>query len=182
MATISILGLYHYDQTIFDGLILPSDLDKDELVSNILLNYAELEVLYPDPAIMKKAIESWSYIRINSWEKMTVVLYEDYNPFINIKRDEHREITQERDLKGTGESVNKVSAWNEEEYSNQSRTDGNTTDTGTVKTVEDFHVEGDSAITDAQDVAKKEIDLRTRYDMYQIILNEFKQRFLLQIY
>ena len=121
-------------------------------------------------------------MRLHTWQKMAGVLYEEYDPFINIKRDEHREITQERNLAGTGQSVNSVSAWNETTFTDRGKDVTSTSDTGTVTTTEDFHVEGDSAITDAQDVAKKEIELRARYDMYQIIKNEFKTRFLLQIY
>lgn len=181
-ATLSILGLYNFDDTIFDTMVIPEDLEKNYLVHEILTDYAELEVLYPNPDVMKNAIANWSNMRLHSWQKMVAVLYEEYNPFINIKRDEHREITQERDLAGTGQSVNSVSAWNETTFTDRGKDVTSTSDTGTVTTTEDFHVEGDSAITDAQDVAKKEIELRARYDMYQIIKNEFKNRFLLQIY
>ena len=51
-----------------------------------------------------------------------------------------------------------------------------------MTTLETFHVEGDSAITDAQDVLKKEMQVRLEYDLINIIINEFKDKFLLQIY
>ena len=57
-----------------------------------------------------------------------------------------------------------------------------TSDTGTVTTTEHFHVEGDSAITDAQDVAKKEFNLRDEYNLYNYIINDFKNRFCLLVY
>ena len=60
--------------------------------------------------------------------------------------------------------------------------DSTSKQTGTVTTTETFHVEGDSAITDAQDVLKKEMDVRIRYDLYRLILAEFKERFLLRVY
>lgn len=182
MSNMSILGLYTYDNTIFDNMALPSDLDKETLVDNILMEYAELEVLYPDTEFMKGAIEKWSASRLHTWERMKNVLYEDYDPFINIKRDEVRTITQERDLKGTGSGTDKIVAWNDTNFTDRSKNDTTTTETGKVVTTENFHVEGDSAITDAQDVAKKEIDLRREYDMYNIIKREFKQRFLLTVY
>lgn len=182
MSNMSILGLYTYDNTIFDNIVLPSDLDKDTLVDNILMEYAELEVLYPDTSFMKEAIGKWSNSRIHTWERMKNVLYEDYDPFINIKRDEVRTITQERDLQGTGTGTDKIVAWNDTNFTDRSKNDSSTTETGTITTTEHFHVEGDSAITDAQDVAKKEIDLRRDYDMYNIIKREFKQRFLLMVY
>lgn len=182
MANLSILGLYTWDNTIFDNMVLPAEIDKDILVDNILMDYAELEVLYPDSEFMKSAIGSWSKARLRTWSKMANVLYEDYDPFINIKRDETRTITQERDLQGSGIGENSVSAWNETDYTNRNKTDTVNYETGTVTTTEHFHVEGDSAITDAQDVARKEIELRSENDMYQIIKNDFKRRFLIMVY
>lgn len=182
MSNMSILGLYTYDSTIFDNIILPSEIDKDILVNNILMEYAELEVLYPNPSFIKEAIRIWSSSRIHTWERMAEVLYEKYDPFINIKRDEVRTITQERDLHGTGTGTDKIIAWNDTNFTDRSKNDTSSTETGTITTTEHFHVEGDSAITDAQDVAKKEIDLRRDYDIYNIIKKEFKQRFLLMIY
>lgn len=185
-ATLSILGLYNYAPDIFDDMSLPAvitDKGNEHLVyEQILLEYAELEVLYPDPAVMKQAIAIWSQSRFHVWTRMAAVLYENYDPFINIKRDERREITQTRDLESTGEAENKVSAWNDTTYSDRSKTGTTSTDTGTVTTVETFHVEGDSAITDAQDVLRKEMEVRIAYDLINIIVREFKDRFLLQIY
>ena len=179
---LSLLGLYNWDTTIFDGLKLPKELDKDELINNLLLELAELTILYTDSDFLKQAISSWSNIRLHTWERIARVLYEDYDPFINIKRDEVRTILQERDLKGTDLSNTSVNAWETEIPQEQNSIDSNRTDTGTIKTTEHFHVEGDSAITDAQDVMEKEIKARVKYYLYRIIIDEFRQRFCLLIY
>ena len=182
MASISILGLYQFDPSIFDNMELPSELNKNTFVQNLLIEYAGMEVLYPDPDFIKTAITSWSKSRIYAWNRYQTVLYEKYDPFINIKRDELRTITQERDLTSEGTNTDKVSAWNESSFTNRGQTDGLSYDTGTVTTTEHFHVEGDSAITDAQDVLEKEMKVRIRYDLYRIILDEFKRRFLIMVY
>lgn len=182
MAKISILGLYTWDNTIFDGLVLPDELDRDTLVQNILNDYAEMEVIYPDSDFMKSAIGQWANMRLHAWERMQIVLYENYDPYINIKRDETRTITQTRDLSSNGTSTNQVTAWNSTSFADRERDNSNVKDTGSVTTTENFHVEGDSAITDAQDVLKKEMDVRIRYDLYHIIESEFKERFLLMLY
>ena len=182
MAKISILGLYTWDNTIFDDMLVPDQLDKDTLVDNILNDYAEMEVIYPDSDFMKQAITQWSSMRLHAWERMQTVLYENYDPFINIKRDETRTITQTRDLTSNGTNTNQITAWNSSSFADRERDNSNVKDTGTVTTTENFHVEGDSAITDAQDVLKKEMDVRIKYDLYRIIKNEFKERFLLMLY
>ena len=182
MASISILALYNYDPTIFDQLVLPDSLDKTDLVNNLLLEFAGIEVLYPDPNLMKDAIGAWSRMRLHTWKRFEDVLYENYDPFINIKRDEVRTITQDRDLQSSGTTTGKVSAWNESSFTNRDQQDGISSDTGTVTTTETFHVEGDSAITDAQDVLRKEMEVRIKYDLDCLILDEFKRRFLIMVY
>ena len=179
---ISILGLYHINPNLFDGMRLPVSLSLGTFIDNLLMEYAEMEVVYPDPEFMQDAIGRWSQMRLHAWEKMETVLYEDYDPFINIKRDEVRTITEERDLTGTGDTTGKVSAWNDEGFTDRAKDESVSTQTGTVTTTEHFHVEGDSAITDAQDVLKKEMDVRIKYDLYRIILAEFKERFCLLVY
>lgn len=182
MASISILALYQYDPTIFENIELPNALNKNTFIQNLLIEYAGMEVLYPDPDFMKQAITTWSRSRIYSWNRYQIVLYENYDPFINIKRDEIRTITQERDLTSEGSNTDKVSAWNETSFTDRGKTEGLSYDTGTVSTTEHFHVEGDSAITDAQDVLKKEMQVRIEFDLYRLILDEFKKRFLIMVY
>ena len=181
-SSISILGLYQFDPTIFDNLQLPYGLDKDELVSNILIEGADLEVLYPNADFIKAAIGSWSAIRLSTWKRMQAVLGKDYDPFINIKRDEVRTIEQSRNLFSEASTTDQVSAFNETSFSNRSKNSGNSKDTGNVLTKETFHLEGDSAITDAQDVLRKEMEVRIRFDMYRIIIDEFRNRFLILVY
>ena len=214
MATMSIWGLYQWDNSIFDAMVVPSQIDKDTLVMNILDECAELEILYTNPDFIKNAIGYWSLRRYHAWDKLQTVLYENYDPFVNIKRDEIRTITQTRNLANSANETRNLAGSNNETRNmtdttktnaydsgtgtvrealemtgtdNVATTDTGTrnvtgTDTGTIMTTENFHVEGDSAITDAQDVAVKESKLRLEYDLYNIIIDEFKRRFCLLVY
>lgn len=179
-AKLSILGLYNYDSTIFDNLVLPSSLDRDTVINNILMNLSEMRVLYTNPDTMKELIGFWSNANIHNWERMYTVMYEDYDPFINIKRDEVRTITQTRDLANNVKT--NVNAYDDNSDTGVLRDSALGTDTGTVTTTENFHVEGDSAITDAQDVLKKEMEVRLKYNLINIIVNDFKKQFCLLIY
>lgn len=179
---LSIMGLYNYDPTIFDDMTVPAEVDKDNLIKQILIELAELTVIYPDADYMKMAIANWSALRLHTWDRMASVLYENYDPFINIKRDEVRTITQDRNLRTTGLTNTKVNGYETNELQDQSEVSDSGTDKGRIVTTETFHVEGDSAITDAQDVLKKELDVRIRYDMNRIITDEFKERFCLMLY
>ena len=205
-AKISILGLYTYDPNLFDQLVIPAVINKEDLVNEIVFSLAELEVLYADADLMTNAIGIWSRNRLQAWDRLATVMYEQYDPFINIKRDETRTITQEHvnhtetDARTdsaanySDQVTHRVNAWDTNTLTERDRdnSDGNTSQTdnqkgiqqyeGTITTTEHFHVEGDSAITDAQDVARKEFELRSKYNLIKYIVNEFKQRFCLQIY
>ena len=147
---------------------------------------AELEVLYTNPNFLKQAIAYWSDSRQRAWHMMQKVLYEEYDPFINIKRDEVRTISQDRNLTTDNDGSNTLNtnAWDSTTpvQREQQVIDTTVKNTGNVTTTEHFHVEGDSAITDAQDVAVKEFKLRADYDLIRYIINDFKKRFCLLIY
>lgn len=187
-STLSLIGLYTWDNTIFDNIVLPDEIDHSIFIDNLLIEAAELEVLYADPDVMKAAVEIWSKRRLHTWERMETVLYENYDPFVNIKRDETRTIEHYRNLTytNTGDTTTNENAWDDTSANGVQRNKVNVnltnTDTGNTTTTETFHVEGDSAITDAQDVAEKEFKLRDKYDLYAYIINDFIHRFCLLVY
>lgn len=84
MATLSIMGMYNYDDTLFDGLQVPSGIDKQDIIDEILMQCAELEVLYPTPSIMKRAIEIWSNSNQIKWKKLYDTMTIEYNPIWNV--------------------------------------------------------------------------------------------------
>lgn len=87
-ATLSIVGLYNWDDTIFDDMVLPTGIDKTEIIEDILFQCAELEILYPDWGVMKKAIETWSKEEIFKWDKIQKLAELEYNPIENYDRME----------------------------------------------------------------------------------------------
>ena len=85
-ATLSLMGMYEYDHTILDFFHYPDKwetLDKDVFVNKLLLDTAELEVLYPDADIFKTAIKYWSAAEVQNWNKLYDTTVLDYNPIWN---------------------------------------------------------------------------------------------------
>ena len=83
-ATMSILGLHNFTNgAVWDELTLPEGIDRDTVIGNILLDCAELEVIYPDPDIMTSAIGLWSAAERDSWKKLYETTQFDYNPIWN---------------------------------------------------------------------------------------------------
>lgn len=117
-AMLSILALYKYDPTIFDGLTLPEvselnpsaelispidPLDKDLLIGNILSELAELSLVYTDPDTLRPMIEIWSRLSHRVWLQLWETLLYKYNPIWNKdgKITETRELTKDGYEDGT---------------------------------------------------------------------------------
>lgn len=102
MAMVSILGLYNVDGTIFDNMVYPNSFSTDDFETvkdSILFDCAELEILYPDPAVIKLAIEKWSKAELPSWNRYANALEQEYNPLWNVDADISETVTR------TGEST-----------------------------------------------------------------------------
>lgn len=236
---LDIMALYNHDNTLFSAFQVPTSITwvehgpdgdtthtetipytKQNIVDNILLECAELEVVYPDSDYMKLAIGTWSTKRLYTWQRIADVLYRKYDPFVNMNRHEWRETVEDRDLAksetpdltdeetrdltGTNDSTvtGNVNAFNDSSANGVQRdkvtTDQDTsdtgtlttthtgsvdyTDTGTVTTTDDYHIEGDSAIRDAQDIIRLETEQRLANDLIDIIIEDFKKRFCLMVY
>jgi len=178
MAILSYETLYDYDNTIFDDMQVPTQITKADLVNNILFETMELEALYPDPDVIKKALEIWSKARITAWQRIADTLYKNYDPFINFTRDETRRTEYRPNLNttntGSGKGYNDA-AFVEREKMVQAQT-------GNAATIDTFHSQGDSALYTPTDVADKEVTLRLKYDLIHIITREFINKFCIMLY
>jgi len=94
-----LIGLYRFDNTIFDEFHLPEDLEdmKDVLIDNLLMETAERELIYPDAPFMKDAIDRWSSKQVSIWEQLYETTQYEYNPIWNVDG----KVVEDRDLKGT---------------------------------------------------------------------------------
>lgn len=88
---LSLLGLYNWDDTLFDSMVLPEDWDndtKDILINNILMECAELEVIYANWDFMRGAIEAWSSKEVVTWNRLYQAMLIEYDPIQNYNRVE----------------------------------------------------------------------------------------------
>lgn len=85
---LSPLGLYQWDQTIFDLMQIPEALNRDTLIDNLLAETAELEVLYPNPVVFKNLLGVWSAKNLDVWNRLYATTQYEYNPIENYNRYE----------------------------------------------------------------------------------------------
>lgn len=98
-ATLDLLGMYQYDNTLLDLMQIPEDIDRSTLIDNLLMESAEQEILYSNLGFLKQAIGSWSAKQLPIWNHLLETTKYDYNPIWN--KDGTVTETETRDLKGS---------------------------------------------------------------------------------
>lgn len=92
VATQTLLGLYQTglrrNKNFFNNLTFPEGIDHDLVVTNILHNAGDFEVLYPDLDFMMDACSMFSTKWKRTFEKWLAVMAEEYYPLDNYDRKE----------------------------------------------------------------------------------------------
>lgn len=105
-ATMDLMAMYKYDPTLFDDIVLPAGVDRDTLINCLIMDTAEMEVIYPRPDFLKTALTTWSYKQLPVWTKLYESTMFEYNPIWN--KDGTITEVETRDLKGSDYTVNNV--------------------------------------------------------------------------
>lgn len=202
---LSFLGLYNWDNTIFNDMTLPDDFtqdDKEIIVNNLLMESAELEVLYPDPDFMKQAITAWSAKEVISWNRLYKAMIAKYDPIENYNRKEETDTqnrgsmvnsgTDRNDRTGQFQTTDSITSFDNNNFQphdlsvetvgdNTSITYGRTvTDNTGSKIKSEIH--GNIGVTTSQQMLEQEIEVTPKINIYNIIINSFIQRFCLLVY
>lgn len=176
--TISVLGMWKFNNALFDKFTVPAQIDKQDVVNTILLECAELPVVYTNWDVLQGAIGLLSKRRLHSWERMATALFEDYNPLHNTDRYEESTDEENTASSGSANSVNTVNGYNgDAERDKQNTTGKNETKRGNKHTA---HFYGNIGITNAQ-MLEGELEVR-KQDLISIIVREFKENFCIMVY
>ena len=177
-ATMSLLGLYNWDSTILDGLVVPDGVDRETVINILLRECAELEIIYPQPEALKFFVGEWAKERLPVWNRLESTLHYEYDPISNYDRRE--EWTDESSGISEGTNENKTAGYNsagadvpESRNSASSSASGKNKRTGRAY--------GNIGVTTTQQMIEEERRV-SEFDIDHIIINEFKKTFCLMIY
>ena len=137
---LSLVGMYNYDNTLFDNLTFPSGISKDTFVDALLVEKGEMPVLYSSIEFNKQAFGVWSKKWDHSFSRLYRAFTEEYDPLHNFDRHEEYKDTEKTattdqekgnahtkgstrtnaDISNTvtnnSTKENKISAYNESDY------------------------------------------------------------------
>lgn len=106
-ATISILGLTDFNPEVWNQLVLPEEAEshREDLIDEICMECSDLELLYPDWNVMKRAIGRWSKHELPIWTRLYAAKALKYQPLWNV--EEYRQ--EVRDTRDDGEHSKSLS-------------------------------------------------------------------------
>lgn len=105
MGRITLNGMYEYDPTIFEGMVLPEDYDRDALLYEILQRSGQLYPYHQQPAVLKTTIRLWFARNFLNFDRTMAALLAEYNPIENY--DRHEDSTRTPDLTDTDTKTGK---------------------------------------------------------------------------
>lgn len=212
----SIQAIYRYDKTIFDGLRLPtvSDivnvrdiidnppvLNKDTLIANIILNCAELSLVYPDPETIREIVTVWTDVNFQKWCDLYSTMLYKYNPIWNKDGSYTDERVLSRKDNGTanssgsssvdGDLRHNVTGYDTNAYSpntqevtdnSSSYTSQGATEDNRAETEKTVHTEqGNIGVTTTQAMIIEQRNV-VEFNLYDYITQDFKRNFCVMVY
>ncbi len=171
--TMSVNGLYQYDNTLFDNMVIPPAMNRAALINYIIAECAELEVLITNPETLKIMIESWSISRLHSWIRLYESTVQDYNMIENY--DRHEDWNDDGNSEAHGK--NYKAGYNAGATVLSDNNDGN----GEQHNHHKGRVHGNIGVTTAAQMIQGERDING-YDVYMAITDEFKRKFCVCVY
>lgn len=188
-AKITLLGLYNWDNTIFDNMSFPTGIDADLAKNVILMDGAEFEVLYPDPDIMRSLISFWSAKNLRRFEKWQAVYTASYDPISNYDRheewDESENIDEKTGTTASGSTEVKVSAYDSDVYRPKEKDESSSTADGTRDSdrtnKKTGRAWGNIGVTTTQEMMRQELDIAD-WVLYDHIADAFFEDFCVRVY
>lgn len=185
-ATLTILGLYNYDTDLFENFVVPDGVDSGLAVMSIIMDNADLEIMYPQPDTIKFLIGLWSTRMLPIWERVYKAITTEYNPLENYNRVEVSKQTDtgESSASNGATSTTKVAGYNDTTLTTSGQTIDSSDGRGDSRLESDRNsrISGNIGVTTSQQMLNQELDVSERTDIYKYISESFKQRFCLMVY
>lgn len=128
MSRITLWGFYNYtDKKLFDNILLPQSINKEDLVDLIMIECGDLFPYYQHPQYLKMQIENFFRRKYEGFSKMADALAAEYDPLENYDRKEDwSDKGKEKGSSSTSESVEESGSENVEGTATDTTSDSNT--------------------------------------------------------
>lgn len=208
-AKITLIGMYNFDNTLFDELTFPAGINRDLAINRILEKSEEFELVYADFDYLKDRIGIWGKLWERTFSKWYEALNIKYDPLFNYDRFEEYEDTKANGFNNTSSSssetttgsksisdvTNKVSAYDDADFTNkeheeaeantsqdgmgQSRAESSGKSDETIK--HKAHLYGNIGVTTSVQMLREQLDI-VEWNLYEHISDIFIDEFCILVY
>ena len=206
---ITLIGMYNFDNTLFDDLTFPAGIDRDLAINRILEKSEEFELVYSDFNYLKDRIGIWGKLWERTFKKWVEALNIKYDPLYNYDRFEEYEDTKANGFKNdsTSSSVtstesesgsevtNQVSAYDDVDFTNKEfeSAEAGTSQSGKGSSIasssgnsnetikHSAHLYGNIGVTTSVQMLKEQLDV-VEWNLYEHISDIFIDEFCILVY
>ena len=206
---ITLIGMYNFDNTLFDKLTFPAGINRDLAINRILEKSEEFELVYADFDYLKDRIGIWGKLWERTFSKWYEALNIQYDPLYNYDRFEEYEDTKNNGYKNESSSesstetgsessssvTNQVSAYDDADFTNKEYEEAGaeTSQTGTGSATSNSsgssdetikhkaHLYGNIGVTTSVQMLKEQLDV-VEWNLYEHISDIFIDEFCILVY
>ena len=180
-AQMSLWGLYQLDESILDGLIVPTGMDGANLKENLLLETESMEILYPSAPFLKAAITVWAAERKAVWDKLYATTVLVYDPIENYDRQENSSSTNSGGATGSTTVTGSATAYNSNAFADTGKSVSSGNNPSNSSGTYTSRVHGNIGVTTTQQMIEQERK-SVQFCMTEYIINDFISRFCVGVY
>lgn len=193
MPFLSIVTLTNYDDSLWDGLVVPSyeeykdglftehSLDKTLLITNICMECSDLQLIYPDWDYMKGLIGMWSATELPVWTKLYKTTMFEYNPLWNVDADITESSSGSNSGTTGGSNTESVAGYNSSTMVAHTKDDTSGSSSGSWSETHTTRRTGNIGVTSSQELIERERAV-DQFNIYKYIVDSFKKRFCVLVY
>lgn len=186
LISMTLIGLYNYDNSLFDDLVLPEGIDRDTLIYLLLQRYGEFDLIYTDYDFMKKSIKHWSVSHQVTFKKWLEGFKAEYNPVENYDRyeDIRDKGTNSNSSNTESNALDKKSGYNNDVMVNDSSNNSDSTFNGNSEydNTHSAHIHGNIGVTTAPKMLEEMFKLYGKTNLYTLICDLFADEYLIRLY
>lgn len=186
-ASLSIMGLYAFDPSIFDcvndvtatytdpeGESYYTYIHAEDIVNSIVLELAEMELVHPDGDYMKMAIPLWWTRKRRVYDALLETTLYKYDPIANYDRRET--------WTDTGKILDNTAEHFAAGYDSETPTlAGKDTATGESTSGHTGRISGNIGVMSTQELINRQRDV-VQFDVVSVIISDFKKEFCIMLY
>lgn len=186
IAKTTLIGMIDFfemdNDDLFKNLSLPTEINKETFIAAVIMRGGEFPVIWNNPFFVQRMIGLWCAKMRPTFERWVKTMEIDYNPLYNYDRFE--EYTDKEKSTGTanGTITRKVTGYD----SDTLRTNDQNTSDNTGTNDRDFehkaHLFGNIGVTTSQQMAEADFDLWEKYNIYEMVAENFITEFCVGVY